>query len=559
MRQVTTKKLPGGVWGLLTRLTPGWFGICFKWLIALSFLSEGWARLAQAYTPDSPEVQRIVARALAFLEKKAADDPRVGAHALVGLAFMKAGYDANHPVVVGAIDVVRKNVPRPVGDRWSPIVDIYSAGLAVVFLVNLDANRYRPEIEGYLAFLRAVQKPHGGWGYDGRGTGDTSMTQYAVLAMWEAVRAGIPIPSAMLTGVTMWLIRTQDPSGAFGYQGEVSPDFNLIPQKEIRHSLATAGLASLYVLADLMGLSAQKEERESGLPPIVREVQRLDPTGRAETRVAVDPRLVQAAINRGKAWQAANYRIDVNRFRYYYLYALERYWTYRELVEGKPKEAPTWYDDGVRFLRETQREDGSWEHECTPVPDTAFGVLFLVRSTLKSVERVKSFGEGTLVGGRGLPRNTSQVAIIGGNVVAKPELANLEKLMEALQKDEDPEQLAALELLTELPAEQAGAILSKQGQKLLELAGSNAVEARLAAIRAMARSGNLDYVPTLIFALSDADPTIVRGARDALRRLSRRFDLGGPPDNATPAQLQEAIRQWREWYLTIRPDAEFVE
>ena len=538
-----------------------------QWIAVLALwagcLVEG-RTFGSRYSPESPEVQAIVERAVAFLEKEGLSDDRFGAASLAGLALLKAGKEPTHPVVQSAVDRVRKRLP--LSDHELSTTDmVYSLSASIIFLCELDPVAYRREIQELVNGLRRLQKPHGGWGYPSghryEQYGDTSMTQFATLALWEAVRAGIPVPGNVISAAAAWFVRTQDPSGAWGYQGNLSPDWTPVRQTDIRHSVSTAALASLYIIWDLAGLGKKenKDTEESSLPSVIREVRREQTFGPAEVQVRLDAKLLQMAIARGKAWFQANYRIDPPRFRYYYLYALERMWTFRELIEGPIPDAPPWYDQGVEFLRQTQQQNGSWFHECGNVPDTAFGILFLVRSMKKSVERVRSFGEGTLIGGRGLPKNTSQVVVVGGQVLAKPELANLEKLLSALDAEDVEERVDVLELLGELSAEEAARVVSRQGQKLLALAGSPAKEAKIAAIRALGRSGAMEHVPVLIHALGDADPEVVLEARNALRRISRRWEDFGPPDDFTPDQQREAIRLWQEWYLSICPNAEFAE
>ena len=75
----------------------------------------------------------------------------------------------------------------------------------------------------------------------------------------------------------------------------------------------------------------------------------------------------------------------------------------------------------------------------------------------------------------------------------------------------------------------------------------------------MANSRDLDNVPVFIFALSDPDAQVVRAARDALRRVTRKpsgFGLGNKPSEV---ELRVAIEKWKGWYLSIRPDAQFED
>ncbi len=516
---------------------------------------------AQRYTPESPEVRAMVDRAVGFIERKGLDDARFGAEALTGLALLKAGRDPSHPMVQQAAERVVRHIPTSSQELYRSEM-VYSLSAATIFLCELDPSRYRREIQHLVAGLQQLQKGHGGWGYPVghkfEASGDTSMSQFAVLALWEASRAGIPVPGAMVTRVGLWFVRTQDPSGGWGYQGIVAPGWDLVPQNDVRHSLSAAALASLYAIADLAGLRGRDRQiRDSDLPEIVRPARQ---EGReTDTQVRMDGKILQMAIARAKAWQRANYMIDPPRFRYYYLYALERMWTFREYLEGPTSDAPPWYDQGVEFLRRTQSPEGSWEHECGQVPDTAFGILFLVRSMKKSVEKVRNFGEGTLIGGRGLPKNTGDVAVVGGQVVAKPELANLEKLLATADEEGLEEADEWFEALLALPPDEATHLATKYSQKFQSLATSASKEARLMAVRALGRSGDLAMVPSLIRALEDPDPDVVHEARRALKRIGRLDKDFGPPEGFSRQQQLEAIEAWKRWYRTVRPEAEIED
>ena len=92
-------------------------------------------------------------------------------------------------------------------------------------------------------------------------------------------------------------------------------------------------------------------------------------------------------------------------------------------------------------------------------------------------------------------------------------------------------------------------------RRLQQIVRSGAPQTRLARVRALAKARNLDFAPTLIFALTDPDHAVVREARDALRFLSRNFEGFGPPDNFDDNQRDQAIVRWKAWYAAMRPDA----
>jgi hypothetical protein len=523
---------------------------------------------AAASTPDSPEVKRAVTRAVSFLESDAAAESRPGGKALIGLALLKSGAGAAHPQVVEAVGAVQGVLGNCDPNKVS-FTEMYSPGLATIFLITLDPSKYSIEIQCLLDYLQLQQKPHGGWGYPQMETGDTSMTQYTALCCWEATQAGFRVPIQSVEKVATWLLKTQDPSGAFGYQGNVSKDFTPIQQGPIRHSLSAAGLGSVYICADLLGITEEGEARSEGLPPALKEVDRGRgrPQNRPAPKTQLDPRLFRDVQARGNRWMRANYVIDPAEWTHYYLFALERYWSFREAAEiragaRKAEENPKWYDDGVRYLLKTQGENGSWRgtNEAAPV-NTAFGILFLARSTKKSIEKARAFGEGMLVGGRGLPKETGGAEVRMGKVVAKPTMERAEQVLAVLENREDPDYEQALELLSELPPQELAALKGGEAAKLRRLAGDRAPSgwpaARRAAVRALAKTGSLHHVPTLIYALGDSDLEVAREARDALRRISRKPQGFGPSERPVEADRRAAIEQWRAWYRAVRPDAEF--
>ena len=96
----------------------------------------------------------------------------------IALAFVKAD-QPDHPRVAEAVAACGAAA------RAGNAQDVYSNGLAVIFLCELNATRHRSLIDFFLGALKRRQKDHGGWGYDleetgwgfeQRPTGDTSPT-----------------------------------------------------------------------------------------------------------------------------------------------------------------------------------------------------------------------------------------------------------------------------------------------------------------------------------------------------------------------------------------------
>lgn len=218
-----------------------------------------------------------------------------------------------------------------------------------------------------------------------------------------------------IEAVTTWLLKTQDPSGAYGYQGTVAENVNnLVKQTEIKHSMTAAGLGSLYICGNLLGMAGKVEKppKEEEVPSALKEVKpknaKPDPS---KYKSKIDSKLVREAQERGNGWFAANFKVQVENFNFYYLYALERYKSIAEFCDKNEEKDPQWYSDVAQFLIEKQGQDGTWNSGCGQVPDTAFGVLFLLRSMKKSIAKAFAFGDGTMIGGRGIPKDTSSLLV----------------------------------------------------------------------------------------------------------------------------------------------------
>ena len=138
------------------------------------------------------------------------------------------GSPRSHPKIADAVRTIQAALANG-PERFSP--GVYDTGIAIMCLVAVDPSKYRFEIESLVQSLHLRQKSHGAWGYppenpDNGKTCDTSMTQYAVLGLWEAEdQAGVETPRVVWDRVARWLLLTQDPSGGYGYQGLPADDW----------------------------------------------------------------------------------------------------------------------------------------------------------------------------------------------------------------------------------------------------------------------------------------------------------------------------------------------
>jgi hypothetical protein len=543
-------------------------GRTFGVLAALIGLTAGHA--AQAVTPESPEVRQLVAEGLEVLEQPVQPNTdryaeQLGGKCLVGLAFVKAN-KPDHPRVEEAVDACRASMASSDG------IDVYSNGLAIVFLCELGPQRYRREIQWYLDFLRRRQKAHGGWGYDGNNlerseytTGDTSQTQYGAIAYWTAFRHGFRIDPDSLERAADWLLRTQGPNGCWGYQGTIAQGSQRVSQFEMGNSMLAAGLGGMLICADLLNAVlpsdlaeddfADEEGDSTGdLPAVLRiAVGGRDAQGPTPTKIQptrIDTVDLLESIDLARGWMDKNYAIDIGKYTYYYLYSTERYQSFYELLEGVSDEEPKWYNDGYAFLLTNKHDGIGWQGGCGKRVDTAFSILFLLRSTQKSIRG--TLGEGRLMSGRGLPADVARAKMRGNEIIVEQVQTKIDELLSMID-DSDQSRLDALARdPTNLVVQKVD---QRSARRLEQLVRGGEPEVRLLAVRALGRTGNLDYVPSLIYALTDPERRIVLEARDGLRFMSRRFERFSPPDDFTDRQRYEAVDAWKSWYKSLRPDA----
>ncbi len=291
-------------------------------------------------TTKSPEVLKAIDRGIAHLAKNGAGDNRLGAYALTGMTLLTYGEDIDHPMVVKCAESIQKELGNhDISKLDESKFDIYSTGLSIIFLIERAPDKHRADIECLLGSLRKRQKPHGGWGYPNLTTGDTSMTQYGVLSSWMAINNGFSVPTDSIEKVTLWLVRTQDPSGGFGYQGQLGESGKLVTQSMVKPSLTAAALGSLYACSDMLGMTKKVERRkQDDLPPGIKEITPdQDKPGSPRASTKIDSGMIFATAGRGNQWFVKNFKVDAGQYNNYYLYAYERYRSFQNTARKTPR------------------------------------------------------------------------------------------------------------------------------------------------------------------------------------------------------------------------------
>ena len=179
-------------------------------------------QVVAAYTPNHPEVKRMVDKGVEFLQSTTNQQSHEGGtHAIsiiVGYTAYKVHHDANHPLVQKGVGAALNFIQEQSRTRNLEDKFCYVSAFAIFLLVDVDKDRYRSAINQIAQLYFSVQKPHGGFGYPSGLEGDTSMIQYAILAFWTLDKQGFEVPQATMERVVLFLSQYQDPSGTWNYK-----------------------------------------------------------------------------------------------------------------------------------------------------------------------------------------------------------------------------------------------------------------------------------------------------------------------------------------------------
>lgn len=517
-----------------------------------------------------PKLRRIVDRGVAFLKKEGLT-ARAGYDSIAALGMLKAGESANGPEISTIISRITTKFKD--GQYLARSRDkIYEAGADAMVLANADPKRYREDLRAIAQFLMSEQDAAGFWDYPApkKLRGDTSMSQYALLGLWAAARAGVEVPSSVWSRAGAWYARTQLKTGAFLYRPGVKGN-----NDRFNHGLTAAGVGSLRICTRNLYPDGRRPTKTNEFTRRFGVLKKVDLD--SDTKTASKPAEktvryseLEAATSRGIGWLTANFRItNVDRFPLYYIYSLERAASLAEIDKFGRHD---WYSEGVAHLAATQNVDGSWQAESRSVAGTSFALMFIMRATGQVVGSPGAplVGTGLMAGGRGLPQDFSQVQVTNGEVSKKELDLPIDKLLAQLENPTSLKVAAAAQqaFIEKVQFADAESLIGQE-DRLIRLARDPRAEARRTAIWALGRSKELRVVPLLIGALEDRDLGVNVEARNALCWLSRRprgFQLPENPlqdvsPDATPAQKEAAIKKWREtavkkwrqWWLKVQP------
>jgi hypothetical protein len=359
---------------------------------------------------DQKRVDEAIAKGVVFLQGQTPLDPK-GTHAteLMLWTLVHAGVRAGNPKFD---ELFQKMID-------DPMVHTYRVSLQAMILEELDRVRHQKRIYQCAQFLIDNQCKNGQWYYgeavkpvdlpsddvatgaksfadpqagdkpavvkkltikrrrDGPDEGDNSNSQYAALGLRACHDAGIVLPrESILRARAWWRLSMQEedvkgrPAVATGAEASVMAAGWCYGGKTHGHkpygTMTAGGVGSLAICSYLLGEKNPRKE--------IALLRGLEWMGR-EFTVSANPGPPEHSPD-NTAWMT-----------YYWLYAMER----AGLLSGvETIGGHKWYQEGVQWLLQQQKGDGSWlgaaPHGDRPVElnavwDTSFAILFLKRAT----------------------------------------------------------------------------------------------------------------------------------------------------------------------------------
>lgn len=287
-----------------------------------------------------------------------------GVTALCTLALLNAGVPVEDEQMRRALDYLRTLPPE-----WT-----YVTSLQTMVFCMAEPKKDLLLIRRNVQWLEDLQNKDGplkgAWTYGNQmhAPGDPSNTQFALLALYEAERAGVPVSERTWTLALQYWLKLQNQDGSWSYTESGAPG---------RGSMTCAGIASLFITSGRLS-AGDAEITADG----------LQCCGDHADNPAI------RAMENGLAWLGNNFSVQANpgsgRFagswNLYYLYALERVgrMTSHRFFTSNDMRRYDWYRMGSEFLLARQDAlSGYWVGEGiaenNPQIATSFALLFLAK------------------------------------------------------------------------------------------------------------------------------------------------------------------------------------
>jgi hypothetical protein len=471
-----------------------------------------------------------------------------GESAMIALALLKAEVPPSDPALLACVARIRARFTSSTyAPEMGPGSGTYEAGATAMVLANLDAVSNRGLIAMVATYINGRQNANGSWDYSNRSQGDTSISQYAVLGMWEAENAGVDVSPSVWDHAAEWYMSTQSGGGSWNYHRDE-------PQHAETLSMTAAGVGSLMICQRQL---ERYRQNKRGTSPLLSAL--VPEGGHEKYHPSTTNAQLNQAINRGLAWIAANFAPGnlalTGQSPYYGLYGIERIGA---LGDRQTIGRLDWFAKGRSFIESTQSADGSWSGGHGVEMNTVWAILFLTKSTAKTIRRIKlqpKLGAGTLLGGRELPKDLTSMTVAGGRVVSRPMNGAIEGMLSVLEDPRADQADAAVAGLVERYYVQGASVLRPLKLRFRKMLFDRDPGVRGVAAWALAHTGDLDVVPPLLDAMvvPNEDEEVVTAIRQGLQILSRKIKGMGPPTPSSRDERLAAAQNWREWYQAIRP------
>jgi hypothetical protein len=328
-------------------------------LVAVLPRNESPAQPPRAPDPLVDKVKKAIANGVNYLElqSRGRGNWEIGVYAtgkpggqtsLALLALLNSGVNPSDEIIQKGLEYLR--TLKDPGHT-------YEGALQIMVYAQAGFRQDMDRIKANVEWLLKARQPTG-WSYGSGGPTDNSNTQYALLGLHEAIRAGVTVPANDLEAIRKLYLQTQEKDGGWRYK----------PGTPISMTMTTAGACGLLITG--MDLAIGKQQlRPDGSAANCGEYEGSKPMADALSWIGGS---FPARIN-GPA------SIGSLEAPYYCLYGIER--TGR-LSGLRFFEGHDWYRIGCDYLVRVQRGDGSWntgepldgKH---PIIATSFALLFL--------------------------------------------------------------------------------------------------------------------------------------------------------------------------------------
>ncbi|HEX3998798.1 MAG TPA: DUF4159 domain-containing protein [Pirellulales bacterium] len=333
---------------------------------------------AQQSDVDAQQVRQAIQKGVDYLERKEDLDKDFGhwpdyphyigsTTCLCAMALLYAGVPASDPHVAKAVSYLRTLNADKLGKT-------YTVSLQTMVFCLAEPNRDLLLIQRNVKWLEETQitdrgnSHRGGWSYPGLGNGDNSNSQFALLALYEAERVGVPVKDQTWRLALDYWKAAQNFDGSFGY-------YNLTNKGEIgTGSMTCAGIASLVIASGRVGAGEAQADGDQ-----------IHCCGNQEADDSAE-RVERALQWLGKEFTVQNNpRGQQSLWHFYFLYGVERIGrlTARRFIGNHD-----WYREGAALLvspgeqligGEWQNSGSSLDPEHDPNIATSFAILFLAK------------------------------------------------------------------------------------------------------------------------------------------------------------------------------------